>query len=154
MDLHPDFRDLLAEFAHSNVSYALVGGYAVGYYAEPRATKDMDVLVSRSGDNLKRLAAALQRFGAPAKVARAALTLGPSEILYMGVPPVRVDILASADGIDTDGTIARAHCVQLEDLPVFIVGLADLMANKAASGRPQDLADVAALQKCQDGSSG
>ncbi|NOY92471.1 MAG: hypothetical protein GXP55_14860 [Deltaproteobacteria bacterium] len=137
----------MAEFAHSEVNYALLGGYAVGYYAVPRATKDLDILVSRSANNLERLAEALQRFGAPSKVTRAALTLGPSEILYMGVPPVRIDILASADGIDTDATLSRARRVHVGELPVFIVALADLMANKAAAGRPQDLADVAALKK-------
>jgi len=63
--------------------------------------------------------------------------------------PEEPDILAAADGIDTDDTIARAQSIQLGDLPVFVVSLADLMANKMAAGRPQDLADVAALQKCQ-----
>jgi hypothetical protein len=46
MDLHPDFKDLLAEFARSKVSFALLGGYAVGYHAKPRATKDLDLLKS------------------------------------------------------------------------------------------------------------
>jgi hypothetical protein len=54
MDLHPDFRDLLAEFARQKVSYAVIGGYAVGRHAKPRATKDLDLLVSASGDNLER----------------------------------------------------------------------------------------------------
>ncbi len=46
MDLHPDFRDLLAEFARENVSYAVI-----------------DLLVSPSGDNLEKVARALDRFG-------------------------------------------------------------------------------------------
>lgn len=65
MDLHPDFRDLLAEFAREKVSYAVVGGYAVGHHAKPRATKDLDLLVSPSGDNLERVGRALEQFGAP-----------------------------------------------------------------------------------------
>ncbi len=149
MDLHPDFRDLLAEFARSGVSYALLGGYAVGYYAVPRATKDMDLLVSRADGNLERLAEALRRFGAPPGVVESALVLSPSEILYMGVPPVRIDILASADGIETDAVISRAREIALGDLPVFIISLDDLVANKTASARPQDLADVAALKKSE-----
>ena len=64
MDLHPDFKDLLAEFARSKVSYALLGGYAVGYHAKPRATKDLDLLLSGLGDNLERAASALAAFGA------------------------------------------------------------------------------------------
>ena len=66
MDLHPDFKDLLAEFARSKVSFALLGGYAMGYHAKPRATKDLDLLLSGQGDNLQRAADALAAFGAPA----------------------------------------------------------------------------------------
>jgi hypothetical protein len=55
VDLHPDFRDLLAEFVRSGVRFVLVGGYAVGHHAKPRATKDLDLLVSGSTDNLARV---------------------------------------------------------------------------------------------------
>lgn len=145
MDLHPDFRDLLAEFARFEVSYVLLGGYAVGYYAEPRATKDLDLLVSRSGDNLERLTQALRAFGAPPNVTAAAGALGVTDVVYMGMPPLRIDILTSADGIETDAVIERAEPIVLRELPVFIISRADLVANKKASGRPQDIADVAAL---------
>lgn len=59
MDLHPDFRDLLAEFVRCGVKFAVLGGYAVGHHAKPRATKDLDLLVSAEGDNRERLAVAL-----------------------------------------------------------------------------------------------
>ena len=68
MDLHPDFKDLLVEFARFGVSYALFGGYAVSYHSKPRGTKDLDLLVSGLNDNLNRVAAALVTFGAPAHV--------------------------------------------------------------------------------------
>ena len=99
MDLHPDFRDLLAEFARENVKYAVIGGYAVGHHAKPRATKDLDLLVSPSSDNLDRVARALDRFGAAPTVVAAAKRMGPAEVVYLGVAPVRIDILRSADGI-------------------------------------------------------
>jgi hypothetical protein len=147
MDLHPDFRDLLAEFARFEVSYVLLGGYAVGYYAEPRATKDLDLLVSIEGENRDRLARALGRFGAPPNVTKAAAKLGPNEIVYMGVPPLRIDILVSADGINTDDVIGRAETISLGELEVSLISRLDLVANKTASGRPQDIADVAALER-------
>ncbi|MFK8000651.1 MAG: hypothetical protein AB8H86_13710 [Polyangiales bacterium] len=145
MDLHPDFKDLLAEFARFEVSYVLLGGYAVGYYAEPRATKDLDVLVSIRGDNRQRLTHALDTFGAPPNVTKAAAQLAPNEVVYMGVPPLRIDILVNADGIDTDEVIGRAKTITLGKLSVSLISRADLVTNKTASGRPQDLADVAAL---------
>jgi len=151
MDLHPDFRDLLAEFANEEVSYAVIGGYAVGHHARPRATKDLDLLVSPSGSNLERVARALEHFGAPPNVVAAVRNLGESEVVYLGVAPVRVDILRSADGIDdVDATLARAVRVSLGDLTIPILGLDDLLANKRAAGRAQDLADVELLERVRN----
>lgn len=151
MDLHPDFRDLLAEFARENVNYAVIGGYAVGHHAKPRATKDLDLLVSPSGDNLERVARALERFGAAPNVVAAVKNLGEAEVVYLGVPPVRIDILRSADGIDdVDATLARAVRASPGDLTIPILALDDLIANKRAAARPQDLADVALLERVRD----
>ena len=146
MDLHPDFSDLLVEFAHFGVSYALLGGYAVGVYAKPRATKDMDLLVSGASDNLERVSRALAAFGAPAHVVEAARNMGSTEIVYLGNPPLRIDLLRNADGLDTEKVIARANRVEVGDMRIPVVALDDLIANKRAAGRAQDIADVAALE--------
>lgn len=147
MDLHPDFRDLLAEFVRSKVEFVLLGGYAVGIHAKPRATKDLDLLVSGEGDNLERVGAALAAFGAPAMVVEAARRMSQTEIVYLGAPPVRIDILRQADGIDTEAVIARAKSVTVGELTVPVIALDDLITNKRASGRPQDLADAALLER-------
>lgn len=147
MDLHPDFKDLLAEFARFGVSYALLGGYAVGYHGKPRATKDLDLLVSGGGDNLQRVASALASFGAPGHVVESARSMTASEIVHFGVPPVRVDLLRSADGINTEAAIHRAEVAQVGELAIPVLAIDDLIANKRAAGRPQDLADVALLDR-------
>jgi len=147
VDLHPDFRDLLAEFVRYEVSFAILGGYAVGHHAKPRATKDLDLLVAGSKENLERVANALSTFGAPSTVTEAARTMQPHDIVYLGVAPVRIDILTSADGIDTDSALSRTETVNLGDLEVPVIALDDLIANKRASGRPQDLAEVALLER-------
>ncbi len=147
MELHPDFRDLLAEFVRSGVRFVLVGGYAVGHHAKPRATKDLDLLVSGSEDNLARVADALERFGAAGSIVQAARRMSPTDIVYLGVEPVRVDILRSADGIDTEQAIARADKLTLDELTVPVITLEDLIANKRASGRARDLADVELLER-------
>ena len=64
--LSPDFRDLLQAFADADVRYLLVGGYAVGFHAVPRFTKDLDLWVEPSADNLRSVGKALESFGAPA----------------------------------------------------------------------------------------
>src|SRR5262245_49766389 len=127
MDLHPDFKDLLAEFERAGVSYALLGGYAVSYHAKPRVTKDLDLLVSGEGDNLDRVAGALAAFGAPATVIESGRRLAPSEVAYLGVPPVRVDILRSADGIDAEAAIRRAVVASIAAMDVPVLAIEDLI---------------------------
>lgn len=137
----------MAEFVRCGVRFALLGGYAVGVHAKPRATKDLDLLVSGEGGNLSRVASALMAFGAPAAVIEAARNMKSTEIVYLGIPPVRIDILRQADGIDTESTIDRASSVPLGGLVVPVISLHDLIANKRAAGRPQDVADVALLER-------
>ena len=147
MDLHPDFKDLLEEFGRYGVSYALLGGYAVGYHGKPRATKDLDLLLSGAEHNLAKVAAALTGFGAPASVIDSARTMTENEIVHFGVPPVRVELLRSADGIDAEAAIRRAVPVALDGLIIPVLSIGDLIANKRAAGRPQDIADVALLER-------
>jgi hypothetical protein len=79
MDLHPDFKDLLSALADANAEYLVVGGWAVGYHAEPRFTKDLDVFIGPSNENLEVVAKALAQFGAPAAILDALRGLGPDE---------------------------------------------------------------------------
>jgi predicted nucleotidyltransferase len=147
MGLHPDFHDLLAEFVRSAVRFVLLGGYAVAVHARPRATMNLDLLVSGEQGNLEKMAAALSAFGAPAGVVAPAREMTPTQILYLGVPPVRIDLLRQADGVDTEQAMERAFLVQLGELTVPVIALEDLIANKRGSGRPQDLADVVRLER-------
>jgi hypothetical protein len=73
--------------------------------------------------------------------------LSTSEIAHFGVPPVRVDLLRSADGIDAEAAIGRAESVTLDTLTIPVLSIDDLIANKRAAKRPQDLADVAVLER-------
>jgi hypothetical protein len=147
MDLFPDFKDLLAAFAASGVRYVVVGGYAVIFHGRPRATKDLDLLVELSDENRERVASALLTFGAPADIASASRVLRPEDVVYFGSPPLRVDILGSASGIEFGEVYARAVEAKLDDVPVRVIALDDLIANKRASGRPRDMEDCAELER-------
>ena len=138
-----DFNELLSIFNAHSVKYLVVGGYAVSFHAQPRATKDIDLLIQAAADNAKAVYAALAKFGAQDFTQR-------GKFFRMGREPVAVDILTEIDGVDFD----RAWEKRVEGvidmasgLRAYFISGADLMAAKIAAGRPQDVADVDALRK-------
>ena len=143
--LHPDFRDLLAVFAAQKVDYLVVGGYAVGFHARPRFTKDIDLWVGHAPDNLKRVRAALEEFGAPAAMLEQLESALDEDVLWMGVPPVRIDVVKGVPGGDFPACLGRRVNTTWDGVSVSIISKDDLIAIKRASGRPQDLGDVEAL---------
>lgn len=147
MDLPPDFRDLLEEFARESVECVLVGGYAVAFHARPRATKDIDLLLAGDPANLERAARALSTFGAPSVVVEAVRRLGEREVAFVGQPPLRIDLLRTVDGVDTAGILARAVPANFDGVAIRVISIADLIANKRAAGRAQDLLDVEILER-------
>lgn len=149
MDLPTDFRDRLEAFARESAEAVLVGGYAVAFHARPRATKDIDLLLLGTPENLERAARALAAFGAPPAVVRATRTLGENEVAFMGQPPMRVDLLRSIDGVTTDQVFARAVATTVDGLAVRVIAIEDLIANERAAGRPQDLIDVEILEQAR-----
>lgn len=149
-NLHQDFKDLISEFAAAEVRYLLVGGYAVAYHSLPRFTKDLDLLVDPTQDNLSRVYRALARFGAPTHVLAALEELSDGEVLWMGNPPVRVDILQKVDGVDFAAAFERRTIADWHGVRVSIISRDDLIASKKAAGRPQDLLDLDNLQKGYD----
>ncbi len=152
MSLQTDFRDLLAEFAAEGVAYLIVGGYAVAYHAEPRFTKDLDVWIDDSTGNLERVRRALERFGAPPELLDALADASPTDVLWMGRPPARIDLLKGVPGGVFVDAFARHVRAVWEGVPVAIVSREDLIDLKRASGRPVDLLDVVALEAMRPGS--
>lgn len=145
--MNPDFLDLLRELLAAEVQFMVVGAYAVGVHGRPRATKDLDVWVRASVENAPRIVAALRSFGAPlAGLTEEELrSAGPG--LQIGVPPIRIDIITKISGISfEDAWPSRIEASFSDGLKCPVIGIADLIRNKRASGRPQDIADVAALE--------
>ncbi len=150
MKLPQDFVDLLGACATCGVEYLVVGGYAVSYHCRPRSTKDLDLWVGGSPENLRKLEQALLDFGAPPTIARSARSLGETEVLFFGQPPHRVDILRTIDGVDFAEAFPARLEVNVDGLVVLFADRSTILRNKLASGRPQDLVDAEALQKVGD----
>jgi len=147
LDLHPDFYAMLVEFAREGVESVLIGGYAMAVHGHARHTKDIDFVLEGSPENLGRAARALAHFGAARETVEAVRTLGPTEVAFLGQSPVRVEFLRTIDGVSTPALFEHAITIRTGDLDVRVISRDDLLANKRAAGRLQDLADVAKLEK-------
>jgi hypothetical protein len=126
----------------------VVGAYAVGVHGHPRATKDLDVWVEASDENAPRVMHGLVAFGAPLMGLTEVDLREPGIGLQIGVAPGRIDVLTKITGV----TFAEAWPGRVAadfggDVRCNVLGLSDLLRNKRASARPQDLADVDALER-------
>lgn len=142
--LPEDFQDFLRSLSSHEVRYLLLGGWAVGIYGFPRATKDIDFLIAIDDENLKRLGEALLEFGAPTVDMNNFRTLG--QVFRIGQSPMQIGIINEASGIDFEECYSRRNVVDVEGIAVSLISKADLIANKKAAGRHQDLADAERLQ--------
>lgn len=148
--MNEDFLDLLSALCAANAKFLIVGAYAVGIHGRPRATKDLDVWIEASVENASRVMDALVHFGAPLQ----GLTTGdlavPGTGFMMGLPPRRIDILTQISGVDfIDAWTNRKEADAGPGVRCAFIGLNELIQNKKAAGRPQDLADVDALERLQ-----
>jgi hypothetical protein len=147
IEFPPDFTEFLRLLNAHRVDYLLVGGFAVAFHGYPRATADMDVWVARHADNAARIVLALRAFGFDVPSLTEELFLDPDRIVRMGVAPLRIEIMTAIDGVVFEECRERAVVEVVGGSPVPIIGLADLKANKKASGRSKDLADLDNLPK-------
>ena len=142
MFVNSDFSDLLRIFNDNNVRYMVIGGYAVVQYAEPRFTKDLDVLISTDTANAKAVYDALREFGAPLSGLTPKDFSEEGFFFQMGVPPVRVDVLMGIPGIQFEDCWKRRMETDFDGLKVIFIAKQDLIISKRAAGRPQDLIDA------------
>jgi hypothetical protein len=146
--MNPDFLDILRALLAANARFMVVGAYSVGVHGRPRATKDLDVWVEPSAENAPRVIRALEEFGAPLMGLTVADLETPGVGLQIGREPLRIDILTKLSGPSfLDAWPDHIEADFGEGVRCPVIGLAALLANKRAAGRPQDLADVDALEK-------
>src|SRR6185437_4638275 len=148
-----DFKDLLSAFNAHGVKYLVVGGHAVSFHAQPRATKDMDMFIKADPANARAMLAA---FGAPLDGISESDLADPKKFIRFGEPPVAVDLLPGIDGVEFDEAWSRRveEVIDEKDgLIVFFIGRIDLIASKLAAGRMRDLADVEEIRVAENSKS-
>lgn len=145
MEISTDFKELFALFGEHGVEYLVVGGYALAFHGAPRSTGDIDILLPPTMENARRVLAALEAFG----FASLGLTHDDfstaDSVVQLGQPPYRIDLLTSIDGVTWTEAVAGSDTAVYGGLSVPVIGKAQLIANKRATGRARDLADIEAL---------
>ena len=149
--MNSDFSDLLSTFTAHGVEYLVVGAQALAAHGHVRATKDLDVWVRPSRDNAPRVLRALASFGAPLHDLSEEDLAQPGLIFQIGVAPVRIDVITAIDGVEFADAWADRVEAKLAGISVPVLSRRQLIANKKASGRLQDLADVERLEEMERG---
>jgi len=147
MEIQKDFKELLELFNAHKVEYLVVGGYALAFHGAPRFTGDIDLLVKPDSENAKRILTALAEFGFGSLDLSEADFTAPQNVIQLGMPPVRIDIMTSVTGVSWEKAMAGKVQGSYGDTTVHFISRDDLIANKQALGRKKDLADLEALEE-------
>lgn len=147
--LNKDYREMLQCLLEANVRFLLVGAYAVAVHGFPRATKDIDFFVWATPENAANLIRALTKFGAPLDDISESDFSSEGVIFQIGNSPRRIDIITNISGVKFEQAYANRQAILIEGIEVPVISLQDLIANKRASGRTQDFADIEKLETAQ-----
>ncbi len=144
--LSSDWIELLEAFNAAGVRYLVVGAFALGRYAIPRATGDLDLWIDCEPENARRLFDALTAFGAPLHGLTAKDFSGQDFVFTMGRPPLGIDIMTSVSGVPFTQAWSTCEKGHLGEVPVSFIGRGAFLQNKRAAGRAKDLADIEAVE--------
>jgi len=142
LNLPKDFKDLLKILSDNEVQYMIVGGYALSLYAAPRATGDIDIFVKIDQDNADRILKSLKEFGFGGLGITEQDLLTPEQVLQLGYPPNRIDILTGIEGVSWEEAFPNRKNIVHDDLVLPVIGKDELIKNKLSTGRMKDMADV------------
>ena len=144
--LNQDFKEFIQSLNDNGVRYLVVGGYAVALHGYPRYTKDIDIWVEMTAKNASRILKALDQFGFGSLDVKESDFTVPNQMLQLGYPPARIDILTTLPGVEISECYSSRTTEVVDGVSVNFIDLENLKKNKKASGRHQDLADLENLE--------
>jgi hypothetical protein len=140
--LSQDFKEFVSLLNKHDIEYLIVGGYAVGIHGHPRYTGDLDVWINSTLENAKKMVDVLDDFGFSSFNLTEADFMQAGNVIQMGYPPFRIDILTKIDGVEFTDCYPNKKVIQYDEITLNIIGINDLRENKQASGRLKDLDDL------------
>jgi hypothetical protein len=139
-------RELISALYAHQAEFLVVGGHAMAAHGWPRATGDFDIWVGATPDNAPRVLAAIGEWLGTTAGITVELLDHPGTMFQFGAAPWRIDLLTKIDGVAFEEAWPRRLSVQVDGIEIPVIGRADLEANKAATRRPKDAADLAWLR--------
>ena len=141
-----DYEEFLKLLNKHDVKYCIIGAFAMAFHAEPRYTKDIDILVQASNENAVKLLLALDEFGFGSLNLTAEDFSTGGNIIQLGYEPVRIDIITSIQDLDFNEIWQNRVQGSYGRQTVNFIDRENLIKSKKISNRPQDKADLAKLQ--------
>lgn len=148
--LTQDFREFIELLNESKVKYLIVGGYALAAHGIPRYTQDIDFWIRVDANNIEKLLSVLKNFGFDSLDIKKEDFLDKYNIIQLGYPPNRIDLLPEIDGVSFDEAYEHRIAIEIDKLLVNFIGFQQLKQNKQASGRLQDQVDFEQLKKLEE----
>jgi hypothetical protein len=145
MEICRDFQELLALFNVHSVEYVVVGSYAMAAHGVPRYTADIDLLINPTPANAAKVIAAINAFGFASLGLADTDFATPGQVVQLGMPPVRIDILTEIEGVSWEQVNQGKITGDYGGVPVRFIGRREFVANKRATGRQKDKGDLEAL---------
>jgi predicted nucleotidyltransferase len=142
-----DFQDFIELLNKHSVKYMIVGAHALAFHGKPRHTGDLDIWIKPSKENADKMMRVLNDFGFGSLGLTADDFLKENYVTQLGYPPLRIDILNSISGVTFDEALDHSLNTKIDDLEIIYIGMSELIKNKIATGRKQDIADVESLNK-------
>ncbi len=147
MKVEKDYEEFLSLLNKHNVKYCIIGAFAVAFYAKPRYTKDIDILVEPSKDNAQKILKVLEEFGFGELSVSLEDLMREGSILQLGYEPLRIDLLNKLEGFQFQDIWQNRVTGEYGSERVTFIGLDDLIKNKKMSDRPSDKIDIELLGK-------
>ncbi|MDS4020801.1 MAG: hypothetical protein RKR03_09910 [Candidatus Competibacter sp.] len=144
--LSQDFKEFVELLNGHKVEYLVVGGYAVGIHGYPRYTGDLDIWISPTVENAQKMVRVLDDFGFSSFGLTEADFIKSGNVIQMGYPPFRIDVLTAVDGVEFENCYQNKIIVQHDEITLNVIGINDLKINKQASGRLKDIDDLENLK--------
>ena len=146
MESIQDFEDMLSLLHEHDVKYLIIGGLAFIYHAKPRYTKDMDLWIDPTDENIDPANLALAEFGSPTLIDRG----DRDQIIQIGVAPDRIDLILSVQGLDFDEAWERRIEGVYGQAPANWIDIDSLIRIKDAIDHPRHRDDADILKRVRN----